>query len=122
MQHAAAHAYAQTAQKTVSPRELEATVLMKAASRMQELIDDDQANSDTWEDIVRYNRKLWTVFATSVTRPENPLPDAVKQNIANLAVFVFKQSMTAEADRCVSSVRSLISINCEIAAGLRGNG
>jgi flagellar biosynthesis activator protein FlaF len=35
-----------------------------------------------------YNRRLWTVFIDAVTSDDNKLPVPVRQNIANLGVFV----------------------------------
>ncbi len=71
----AAQAYQKTSQVAVSPRELEATLLMKAAARLQ-LIKDEWDNSSLAEidDALTYNRKLWTILVTSVTNPENPCP------------------------------------------------
>ena len=120
MQQAAAQAYAKTAQQTVHPRELEAIALTKAASRLQAAVELEDMSREDWVATLRYNRQLWILFATSVTRPDNPLPDEVKANIANLAIFIFKQSLVAERDRTEASVRPLISINRNIAAGLRG--
>ena len=118
----AAQAYAQTAQATVHPRELEAALLTKAANRLQTLIDTGALDAEVWREALYYNRQLWVVFATSVTRPENPLPDAIKQNIANLSVFIFRQSMEAQAEQSHQALRSIITINREVAAGLRGDG
>lgn len=66
-----------------------------------------------------YNRRLWTIFSTSATAADNPLPDAIKQNIGNLGLFVFKQTISAEARKEPEMLTSLISINRELAAGLR---
>lgn len=113
-------AYAQTAQKTVHPRELEASLLIKCAARLQKLIDDAVTDRHVWQDAIQYNRQLWVVFATAVTREDSPLPDNVKQNIANLAVFIFRQSLSASSKRDAASIRPIIDINQNIAAGLRG--
>jgi flagellar protein FlaF len=55
-----------------------------------------------------------------VTRPENPLPANVRQNVANIGIFVLKQTMTTIADPRPENLGSLISINRELAAGLLG--
>ena len=54
-------------------------------------------------------------------RPENQLPQEIKQNLANLANFIVKHTMTLEAalEKKPESVGVLININREIAAGLR---
>lgn len=120
MQQAAAQAYARTAQATVHPRELEASLLTKAAVRLQALVDEGNRDAAAWQAAVHYNRQLWIVFATSVTSAENPLPDEIKQNIANLSVFIFRQGAQAEAERSTAALRPIIDINREIASGLRG--
>ena len=116
----AAMAYAQTAQKTVHPRELEASLLVKCAAKLQKLIDDQETNRHAWHDAIQYNRQLWVVFATAATREDSPLPDMIKQNIANLAIFIFRQSLSASSKRDEASIRPIININRNIAAGLRG--
>ena len=65
-----------------------------------------------------YNRKLWSIFVTSATSPDNPLPAAVRQNVANLGLFVFNHTSTILADPRPESLGSLININRELAAGL----
>lgn len=116
----AAQAYQKTSQVAVSPRELEATLLMKAAARLQ-LIKDEWENSTLAEvdDALTYNRKLWTVLVTSVTNADNPLPDQIKNNIASLGVFIFKHTMALIVDPHPDKLNTLISINRSIAEGLR---
>jgi flagellar protein FlaF len=73
------------------------------------------------DEAIGYNRRLWTILATSATRPENPLPQDVKDNVARLAVFIFTHSMNILADPKPEKMASLITINAHIAAGLRGS-
>lgn len=86
------------------------------------MIRDDWTNASTGalDGALLYNRRLWTVFATSATRDDNPLPRPIKQNIANLALFVFNSTMSIQSDPQPAKLSPLISINREIAAGLRG--
>ena len=73
MQHAA-QAYGKVANQTSSPRELEADLLLKAAARLQAVSDAWDADHDQIDEALLYNRKLWSIFLTSVTRADNPLP------------------------------------------------
>jgi flagellar protein FlaF len=57
---------------------------------------------------------------TSVTREDNPLPAPVRQNIANLGLFVMNHTMAMTLQRRREGLGSLILINRELAAGLRG--
>ena len=119
--HSAAKAYGQVAQQIANPRELEARLLLKAAARLQHVREDwDRDPSDLGEALL-YNRKLWSVFLTSVTSPDHEMPAAIRQNIANLGLFVMGQTMKLMTDPQQSPLRTLISINREIAAGLRGS-
>ena len=65
-----------------------------------------------------FNRKLWSIFVTSATSPENPLPADIRQNVANIGLFVFKQTLAILADPKPENLGSLININREMAAGL----
>lgn len=119
MQQQAAAAYQQTAKKTASPRELEASLLSKSAAQLQRIKDDWENKQSELEGALTYNRKLWTVFLTSVTKDENPLPIAIKQNVANLGIFVMNQTITVLARPAPEKLAVLININQELAAGLR---
>lgn len=114
----AAQSYASMAQKTGNPRELEAQLLLRAAAKMKVVSEDAAATREQIIDAIRYNRRLWTVFADTVSKSENPLPDVIKQNITSLALFIMRQSITAEAEPNAQRLAVLISINREIAAGL----
>ncbi|MGJ8527628.1 flagellar biosynthesis regulator FlaF [Maritalea sp.] len=119
MQQQAAAAYQQTAKKTANPRELEAILLSKSAAQLQRIHDDWENKKSELEGALTYNRKLWTVFLTSVTKDENPLPVAIKQNVANLGIFVMNQTVQTLARPEPSKLSVLVNINQELAAGLR---
>lgn len=116
----ATQAYAKTAQATANPRELEAQLLLKAASQLQAIQEGSVSEQTKIMDVLRFNRRLWSILITSVTNPDNPLPGEIKQNVAALAAFILKQTLSAEMDFDIKKLTSLISINREIAAGLRG--
>lgn len=123
MHHGAA-AYASTAKvtSTASPRDLEASLLLKAAARLQSVKDNwDQARSEL-SPALAYNRKLWTILSTSATKPENPLPLPIKNNIANLGLFIFQRTIDIEIEPAPEKLSILVSINSNIAAGLAGRG
>ena len=120
MQNQAVQAYQQASRQTVPPRDLEANLLSSAAAHFQRIREDWDLLSGQLPEALKFNRKLWTVFITSVTDPESQLPLEVRSNIANLGVFVFKHTLSIMSDPKPEQLRSLISINREIAAGLRG--
>jgi flagellar protein FlaF len=119
--HNAANTYAKNAQSTGNPRELEAQLLMRAAAKLQAVQDRATIDENEVVSALRYNRRLWIVFSGALGRPENALPKEIKQNLANLANFVLKHTLSLEAasEKQPDRVGVLININREIAAGLR---
>ena len=69
----ATKAYGAIAQQTANPRELEVQLLLRAASRLQAVHDDWERQRTSLDQALHYNRKLWTIFLTSVTSGDNPL-------------------------------------------------
>jgi flagellar biosynthesis activator protein FlaF len=117
--HQAAQAYGKVAKQTSNPREMEANLLLKAAARLQ-AVSDTWGDRDQIDEALLYNRKLWSIFLTSVMRTENPLPEQVRQNVANLGVFVMSQTVSLITEPQREKILPLISINRELAAGLMG--
>ena len=117
----AAKTYGKVAKQTANPREVEADLLLKAAARLQAIRDSWDDKRADLDDALLYNRKLWSIFVTSVTSPANPLPANIRQNVANLGIFVFNQTMTTLIDPRPEMLGSLINVNRELAAGLRAN-
>jgi flagellar protein FlaF len=118
--HHAAKAYGAIAQKTANPREREADLLLDAAARLQAIRDGWEAKHPELNAALLNNRILWSIFMSSVTNPDNPLPAQVRQNVANLGLFVLKQTLTTMANPQPESLGALIRINRELAAGLLG--
>ena len=116
----AAQIYGSVARQISNPRELEANLLLDAASRLQAVKDTWSGNGENLDTALHFNRRLWTIFLTSVTSSENPLPAEIRQNVANLGLFVCKHTMQILADPRPESLGSLININRELAAGLLG--
>ena len=91
-------AYGTVAKQTASPRDLEADLLLKAASRLQ-------AVHDKWDNSARQ------LDAGAALQPQalvdlhdlgdqhdNPLPAGVRQNVANIGMFVMNQTMSMMTD------------------------
>jgi flagellar protein FlaF len=114
----AMHAYQKTAQTGTSPRQLESTLLMKAATRLKAVQDNWEVDRADLDPAVIYNRKLWTILATAATETDSPLPDDLKRNIATIAIFIFNRSLDLIVDPKASDLDALIEINRNIAIGL----
>ncbi|WP_108396474.1 flagellar biosynthesis regulator FlaF [Devosia submarina] len=122
MQHYGAAAYQTTAKTVESPREREAALLIKAAASIQSVRDNWLEDAEALKTALTFNRKLWTIFMTSVTREDNALSAPIRQNIANLGIYILNETREILLDP-VSPARldPLININRQLAAGLRGN-
>ena len=121
MMQNAAQAYGKVAIQTSSRRELEADLLLVAASRLQSVHDKwDERTRDEFDQAVLYNRKLWAMFFAAVTAQDSPLPVEIRQNVANLGLFVMNETieLTGKPER--EKLEPLININRHIAAGLLG--
>ena len=122
MQHQAASAYQQVGRQTTSPRDLEANLLSKSAANLQRMRDDwDNIPRHELANALRFNRRLWTVFMSSVTREDSPLPVDLRQNVANLGIFIMKHSLALQTSPMPQKLDVLININRQLAAGLRAN-
>lgn len=108
------------ARKTSSLRELEATLLLQAAARLQSVHDSWESNKALLGEALLYNRKLWSVFLSEMTDRSNPMPRNVRQNVANLGLFVMNHTVSVMHDPRPERLNSLIKINRELAAGLLG--
>ncbi len=118
--HHAANAYARVANSALSPREAEAAVLLKAATRLQSVQDNWTGSAEALNEALTFNQRVWTVIAGAATETDSPLPPTLKQNVAGLAVFVFKRTVDTMVQPQAEKLAPLIRINRELAAGLRG--
>jgi flagellar protein FlaF len=116
----AAQLYRNVAKTVGNPREIEANLLLHAASRLQAIRDCWKGKTPELDDALLYNRKLWTIFLTSTTDSGNPLPAEIRQNVANLGLFVIKTTLSIMIDPRPDRLGSLIGINRDLASGLLG--
>jgi flagellar protein FlaF len=107
------------ASRNAAPREFEADLLLEAASQLK-AAQAGHPNLSAIADALAHNRDLWTVLLHSISNADNPLPTEIRQNVANLRLFVVRQTLAMMSDPRPERLDPLISINCELAAGLRG--
>jgi flagellar biosynthesis activator protein FlaF len=119
MSHAA-QAYARTSQTTAAPREIEAQALLKAARQLQEVQTNWNGPDRNMHKALLFNRRLWSIFLSAAEDNGNQNSLEVRQNIANLGIFVMKQTLEMQMDPDPKKLTSLIDINTNIAAGLAG--
>ncbi|MBV9566062.1 MAG: flagellar biosynthesis regulator FlaF [Bradyrhizobium sp.] len=119
MSHAA-QAYARTSQTTASPREIEAQALLKAARQLQEVQSNWSGLDNKAYKALMFNRRLWSIFMTEAEASNNPHPLEVRQQIANIGMFVLTRTIEIQLEPAPEKLKPLIDINCNIAAGLAG--
>ena len=117
MQHAS-KAYAKVAKETAGSRELEATLLLKAAAKLQAVHDSWSDKKSGLNDALLYNRRLWTVLIDAISREDNQLPRAVRSNLLNLGTFVLGETFSLMTKPKPDHLKSIIKVNRGIAAGL----
>ena len=94
--------------------------MLQAAARLQSVSDGWDQNRAKLDDALLFNRKLWSVFLTEMTDSKNPMPKTVRQNVANIGLFVMNHTVKVMQDPRPVHLGSLININREVAAGLLG--
>jgi flagellar protein FlaF len=117
-----ARAYQQTAKVVESARERESALLMKAAASLQRVKDEWPDSYDNLKPALAFNRKLWTIFMAGVTKEDSLLPVEIRQNIANLGMFILNQTreILLDANPQPNQLDVLVRLNRQLAAGLRG--
>lgn len=116
-------AYKEVERNTLEGRALEAMVLNKAALALV-AVRNAWTAPDCMQQLdhaLRYNQKLWTLFQVEWTREDNPLPADLRANLLSLSAFVDRRTIETMATPSPEKLDVLISINQNIAAGLRGN-
>lgn len=114
--------YRNVEKATLSQRDLEATVLTKAALQLQ-AIRDNWTSEDLdaeLEDALSYNQRVWSFFQAELSMEDNPMPDEIKRNLLALSLYVDRRSFEVLAYPAAEKLEILININLNVASGLRG--
>lgn len=96
-------------------------LLMKSATRLQQVKDKWNDDSSDLDGALLYNRKLWTILSVAATDVDSGLPPDIKSNIALIAVFIFNRSLELSIEPRQDALSALIEINRNIAEGLMTN-
>ena len=64
------------------------------------------------------NRRRWTIIASAMNEDDCPQQPEIRNNILNLALFVFRRTIDVISEPKPESLNILISINMNIAKGL----
>lgn len=119
MQNQAAMAYQTVAKQTVSPSDREADLLSQSALRLQKIRDNWDTNYGDLPAAIRFTNSLWSILLAGVVEPDSQLPHDIRQNVANLGIFVLSQLAEIKHEPMPKKLDAIININRELAAGLR---
>jgi len=117
------NAYKQTIKSTLSGRELEASILSKAARLLKSCQEhwNEEGHFKRLDEALTFNQRVWTIFQDELIREDNPLPAGLRGDILNLSVFIDKRIIEIMNDPSPDKLDIIISINFNLAAGLRGS-
>jgi len=113
-------AYTSVQKETMDGREMEASLLSRAAALLslcQDMWEQD-GHFERLDNALRFNQRLWTFFQAELAEESNPLPTEIKQNLLNLSAFIDKRTFEVMAYPAREKLSVLININKQIAAGL----
>ena len=113
--------YARTEVAGMNEAELESRALIKAAAALNNAKENWQGMTNDLSVALDKNRRLWCILASAMKEEDCPQPKEIKQNILNLASFVFKRTMEVISTPTPEKLDILININMNIARGLSGN-
>jgi flagellar protein FlaF len=118
---AALKTYDSITRSTMSGREVEAAVLTKAALKLKECQDnwDSAERHAKLETALKFSQRVWSIFQAELEKKDNPLPTPLKVDLLRLSAFVDKRIFEIMAYPTPEKLTILISINQNIAAGLR---
>ena len=104
----AAQAYARTSQTTGTAREIEAQALLKAAKQLRDVQTNWTGPDAKMYKALLFNRRLWTIFLSAAESNDNPHSIEVRQNIANISVFVMHQTIEMQMHPDPAKLKPLI--------------
>jgi len=120
--YAQLEAYRTALKTTMSGREIEASVLTKAALMLKNCLEnwDSENRSARLEEALKFNQLIWSIFQSELSKAENPLPKKTREDILSLAAFIDKRIFDIMAYPSPEKLTIIININLNIAAGLQG--
>ena len=113
--------YVQNEIAGMNESELEIRALIKTASALNDIKENwDKNDKNNLTKALDKNRRLWSILASAMKEDDCPQPIEIKQNIINLANFIFKRTNEIIVNPVPEKLEILININMNIARGLSG--
>ena len=110
--------YSNNEMNSLNQIELESRALIRTASALNVIKENWEARHNELDEALEKNRKLWTIIVSAMQDNGCPQPQAVRANIINLGMFIFKRTVSIMVDPTPESLGVLIDINMNIAKGL----
>lgn len=115
--HTLAHrAYGANAVSTRTPRTLEYDAIARI-TRQLKVASEQGGSFSAFAQAIHDNRRLWTLFASSVADKDNALPSELRAQLFYLAEFTHQQSAKVLAGE--ATVAPLLEVNAALLRGLR---
>jgi len=114
-------AYDNVEKATTSGRELEASVLSRAARKLRECQQNWDApdREERLNQALKFNQLVWSIFQGELKKEDNPLDGRLRLDLLRLSAFVDRRLFETMADPAPEKLNIVIDINNNIAAGLR---
>lgn len=114
-------AYGTTAAAPIrTPRSTEFDALARISHRLRRALANGKSDYPSLVSALHENRRIWTVFASSVAQDDNALPSDLRARIFYLSEFT--EHMTKKVMRGEDSGAALIEINAAVLRGLGHGG
>ncbi len=116
-------AYENVNKTTLPGREIEAAVLTKAARKLKECQDnwDAEDRDEKLAAALKFNQLIWSIFQGELQKEDNPMPKKLKVDLLRLSAFIDRRIFETMAHPAPEKLTTVININNNIAAGLRGS-
>jgi len=99
------------------PRSTEAWALSEASRRLVVAAKAEDGGKSL-RDALILNQRLWTIFQTSMTEPDCPLPREIRDNVLALSIMIDRQILQRLGDLDGSKLQPILDINRCVAEGL----
>jgi flagellar protein FlaF len=109
-------AYKTAATRAENPKEMEYRLFGQVTRALMHASTLDPADVAGRIDALDWNRRVWSVFATACSDPQNPLPADLKARIISISLFVNRHSSAVMRNE--EDFEPLIDINRMIMQGL----
>jgi flagellar protein FlaF len=101
----------------MDPRSTEAWALSEASRRLVVAAKTEDGGKSL-RDALILNQRLWTIFQTSMTEPDCPLPREIRDNVLALSIMMDRQILQRLGDLDGSKLQPILDINRCVAEGL----